>query len=142
MADTLKLDILTPAGAARPTVEVAAVEIPGLLGEIGAGAQHEPFITAVKPGVVRFRDGSDSVRVAVGGGFLELTAEGQAILLVDRAVDSADVDAEAARADLDEARKALAELRETAIDDPAHKVASQRAAWAEALLRAAGESRI
>ena len=57
MAEQIKLDILTPLGPKRDGIEVGGVEIPGIEGELGVLPQHEALVTAVLPGVVRFREG-------------------------------------------------------------------------------------
>ena len=77
MSDTaIKLDILTPMGAIRDGIEVPGVEVPGVLGEIGVLPRHEALLTALVPGVVRFREGATQVRLAVGAGFLEVKEAG------------------------------------------------------------------
>ncbi len=138
MATTdLTLEILTPQGPLRRDVAVPAVEIPGLLGEIGVLPEHEPFITAVAPGVVRFRDGASSARVAVGAGFVEVRAKGRVVVLVDRACASDDVDVDAARRELTELEAEAAQDHD-AISAPAHRARELRRGWLEAQLRAAG----
>ena len=58
MSDTsIKLDILTPMGAIRDGIDVPGVEVPGVLGELGVLPRHEALITAIVPGVIRFREG-------------------------------------------------------------------------------------
>lgn len=108
MADRMKLDILTPRGPKREGIDVPGVEIPGLLGELGVLPEHVPFVTAVKPGVVRFREGNESARLAVGAGFLEVTDAGRVVLLVERALAPEEIDAEKARTRLREVEAELA----------------------------------
>ncbi|MEZ4385082.1 MAG: ATP synthase F1 subunit epsilon [Nannocystaceae bacterium] len=87
MADKhITLDILTPEGAKRSDLVVPGVEVPGIEGEMGVLPEHVPFITPLLPGVVRFRDGGDSVRMAIGAGFLEVTEGGRVSIMTERAV--------------------------------------------------------
>lgn len=146
MADTLKLDILTPSGPVRigskdvgdheSTVEVPGVEVPGFLGEMGILPGHIPFITPVKPGIVRFKRGSDSARVAVGAGFLEVSEDGRVSIMTERAALPEDVDADAASKELSQVRERLAGLEDYALDSVEHKKLLQSEAWLEAQLRA------
>ncbi len=135
----LTLEILTPRGPLREGVAVPGVEVPGLLGEIGVLPEHEPFITAIRPGVVRFKDGATSVRVAVGTGFLEVRAGGRVVLLVDRACAGDEVDVDATR---DELSRLVAETAgdHGALSAPARRARDLRQGWLEAQLRAAGAS--
>lgn len=137
MADTITLDILTPTGPRREGVSVAGVEIPGLLGEMGVLPGHETFITAVTPGVVRFKDGSDSVRMAVGAGFLEVTEDGRVVVLVERALEAEEIDAAAARSRLGEVNASL-EAHKGAVTSAEHRALAQEQAWLEAQLRVSG----
>src|SRR6186713_2393723 len=107
MSDSIKLDILTPMGAIRDGAEVPGVEVPAMLGELGILPRHESLVTAVVPGVVRFREGVTAVRLAVGSGILEVKEAGRVILLVDRAVTPEQVDRAAVTARLAEVKTKL-----------------------------------
>ena len=135
MAD-VKLDILTPLGPVREGIEVAGVEVPGIQGELGLLPHHESLVTAVAPGVIRFKEGNDSVRVAVGAGFLEVKEAGRIVVLVERAVESGKVDVEAATAKRD-AAKAELDAYKGSVDSPEYRVLQDRWAWADAQVRAA-----
>ncbi len=137
MADTITLDILTPTGARREGVSVPGVEVPGLLGEMGVLPGHETFITAVIPGVVRFREGTRSTRIAVGAGFLEITDDGRVVVLVDRAREPAQIDAADTRSRLSKVSSQLAAHR-GAVTSAEHRTLVQEQAWLEAQLRASG----
>ena len=147
MAASLTLDILTPTGPlvlsksedGKPSfskdMEIAGVEIPGLLGEMGVLPGHIPFITPIKPGVLRFKHGGESYRVAVGSGFLEISDEGRVTILADQARVPGDIDPDVASAQRDELRAELA--KETrSIDDPIIQTKRQQLEWAECQLRA------
>jgi F-type H+-transporting ATPase subunit epsilon len=108
----LKLDIVTPVGpvARGGGISTPGVEIPGGTGEMGILPNHVPIVSPVRAGVVRFRDGDSSRRVAVGPGFVEVGADGGVTVLVSRAVSSDEVDRSAVEAELDEVKKALESL--------------------------------
>ncbi|MBZ5710930.1 ATP synthase F1 subunit epsilon [Nannocystis pusilla] len=136
MADTtIKLDILTPLGPKRHGVVVPGVEVPGLLGELGVLPEHVPFITPIVPGVVRFRDGGDSVRIAVGAGFLEVTRDNRVVILVERALEVSEIDANKAR---DELKRVQADLSHDlgSIDAAEHRKLVTEQGWLEAQIRA------
>lgn len=134
-ATTIKLDILTPMGPKRRGVEVAGVEIPGLLGELGVLPDHVPFITPVVPGVVRFREGDGSARIAVGAGFLEVTRDNRVVILVERALESSEIDAAKLKDRRDAVQTSLA--RELgSIDAAEHRKLTGELGWLEAQMRA------
>ena len=135
-AATLTLDILTPHGPVRQDLEVPGVELPGLLGEMGVLPEHEAFITAIKPGVVRFREPEGSARLAVGAGFMEVTHDGRVIVLVERAIEGKDVDVASVNAELREVEQALA-ASHRAIAHPEHQTLLHARDWLSAQLRAA-----
>lgn len=132
---TIQLDILTPLGPKRHGVVVPGVEVPGLLGELGVLPEHVPFITPVVPGVVRFRDGGESVRIAVGAGFLEVTRDNRVVILVERALEVSEIDANKAREDL---KRVQADLSHDlgSIDAAEHRKLVTEQGWLEAQIRA------
>lgn len=137
MADRMKLDILTPRGAKYEGIDVPGVEIPGLLGELGVLPEHVAFVTAVKPGVVRFRKDSESIRLAVGAGFLEVTESGRVVLLCERALAPDEIEAEAAREQLREVDGELAKYSGP-VTAATYRDLDQQRAWLQAQLRCAG----
>ncbi len=134
MSDSIKLDILTPMGAIKDGIEVPGVEIPGLLGELGILPRHESLVTAVTPGVVRFRDGAATVRLAVGSGILEVKEAGRVILLVDRAATPEQVDRAQVTARLAEV-KAKLDAEKGPIEAGDYRALADERAWLEAQLR-------
>lgn len=133
--NTIQLDILTPLGPKRHGVVVPGVEVPGLLGELGVLPEHVPFITPIVPGVVRFRDGGDNVRIAVGAGFLEVTRDSRVVILVERALEVSEIDA-------GKAREALTQVQATlsrdlgSVDAAEHRKLVTEQGWLEAQIRA------
>ena len=125
MADTLKLEIVTPE-AQTLSQDVEMVTLPGTEGEMGIYPHHVPLMTQLAPGEIIVRKDGQDTFLAVGGGFVEVTGDHVAVL-TDMAIKADDIDeakAEEAR------RRAEARLAEK-IDDAEHAVLS--AALANAL---------
>ena len=59
---------------------VDQVDAPGVEGDFGVLAQHAPFMTALREGVVTVIDGSARRRFDVHGGFADVTPAGLTIL--------------------------------------------------------------
>ncbi|MBK8263275.1 MAG: ATP synthase F1 subunit epsilon [Nannocystis sp.] len=132
---TIILDILTPKGAKYSGVEVAGVEVPGVEGEIGVLPDHVPFITPLLPGVVRFREGGSSVRLAIGVGFLEVLGGGRVSILTEQALSGADVEVAVVQERLRSVSSAL--TRDSGpIDAIEHRKLENEQRWLEAQLRA------
>ena len=111
MADTLKLEIVTPEGVAFSD-SVDVVTLPGAEGELGIYPQHVPLLTRIVPGEVVARKGGQEFTLAVGDGFVEITGD-RVSVLTDLAVD-----AEADEAEAEAAReRAEARLRERMSDE-------------------------
>jgi len=111
MANTLKLEIVTPEGVAFSD-SVDVVTLPGAEGELGIYPQHIPLLTRIVPGEVVAKKGGQEITLAVGDGFVEITGD-RVSLLTDLAVDpdADDAQVEAAR------KRAEARLRERMSDE-------------------------
>jgi F-type H+-transporting ATPase subunit epsilon len=125
MAETLKLEIVTPDGKAF-SEDVEMVTLTGAEGEMGILPQHVRLMTQMLPGelVVR-KDGRERL-MAVGQGLVEIESH-RVSILTDMAVAAESIDeakAEEAR------RRAEAHLREKL---SAEEVASTNAALARSL---------
>jgi F-type H+-transporting ATPase subunit epsilon len=107
MADTLKLQIITP--AATPFDEdVEMVTLPGIEGEMGILPMHRPLMTQMVPGEMIVRKGGKDVFLAVGEGLVQITGD-RVSILTDMAIAADSIDA----AKVEEARqRAEARLRE------------------------------
>jgi F-type H+-transporting ATPase subunit epsilon len=96
---TLKLEIVTPEAKAF-SEEVDMVTLPGVEGEMGIYPQHVPLLTQIVPGEIGVRQGGRELFLAVGEGFVEITADRVAVL-TDMAIRAEAID----EAKADEARK-------------------------------------
>lgn len=107
MADTLRLEIVTPDGKAY-SEDVEMVTLTGVLGEMGILPQHIPLMTKLVPGELVVRKGGRDLFVVVGGGLVQVTAT-RVNILTDMAVAADKID----EAKIEEARqRAEARLRE------------------------------
>ena len=107
MAETLKLEIVTPDGKAY-SEDVEMVTLTGVQGEMGILPQHIRLMTKLVPGELVVRKGGRDLFVAVGGGLVEVTGT-RVNILTDMAVAADKIDeakAEEAR------RRAEARLHE------------------------------
>ena len=125
MADTLKLEIVTPQATVF-SEDVHMVTLPAIEGEIGIYPQHTQLITQVVPGeIIVTKDGADTL-LAVGEGLVEVTAT-RVSILTDMAIRADQID----EAKVQEARdRAAARLREKISDE---EVASVNASMVRAL---------
>src|SRR5215831_18701711 len=114
MASTLKLEIVTP-DAKVFSDDVEMVTLPGSEGEMGIYPQHVPVVTQVVSGELIARKEGRDLHLAVGEGFVEITADRVAIM-TDMAILAENIDeakAEEAR------RRAEARLAEHLDDEEA-----------------------
>ena len=70
MSDKIELEIVTPKGRAL-TASVDEVTAPSVNGEFGVLPGHLPVVAALRTGLVTYRQGSESKKVAVAQGFAE-----------------------------------------------------------------------
>jgi F-type H+-transporting ATPase subunit epsilon len=96
---TLKLEIVTP-DAKVYSEDVDMVTLPGVEGEMGIYPQHVPLMTQIVPGEIVARKGGEDVFLAVGEGFVEITADHVAVL-ADMAIRAENID----EATVEEARR-------------------------------------
>jgi F-type H+-transporting ATPase subunit epsilon len=104
MAATIKLEIVTPE-AKIFSDDVDMVTLTGTEGEMGILPQHMPLMTQLIAGEVIAQKGKDTIFLAVGDGFVQVTGDRVAIL-TDMAIAADNID----EARAEEARQ-LAEAR-------------------------------
>jgi F-type H+-transporting ATPase subunit epsilon len=127
MADLLHFSLVSPVRELF-SGDVKQVDAPGVEGEFGVLPKHAPFMTVLKPGVVRIHEESGVTPVFVRGGFADVTPAGLTIL-AEEAIRLSDVDAGALDTE-------IAKLRSDAADpgdEARRKRASERLVYLEAL---------
>jgi F-type H+-transporting ATPase subunit epsilon len=112
MADTLKLEIVTPQAIVF-SEQVQMVTLPGIEGQFGVYPQHVPLITQMVPGeIIVTNDGADRF-LAVGEGLIDITAD-RVSIVTDMAIPADQID----EAKVEEARRrAAARLAEKISDE-------------------------
>lgn len=112
MVSTIRLELVTPERL-LVSEEVDEVIAPGTEGEFGVLPDHTPYLAILEIGVLRYRKGTETRKIAVGGGFAEVGP--------DRVVVMADVAEKAEEIDVERARKAHeraeASLKDLSMDD-------------------------
>ena len=104
MAATIKLEIVTPE-AKIFSDDVDMVTLTGTEGEMGILPQHMPLMTQLVAGEIIAQKGKETIFLAVGDGFVQVTGDRVAIL-TDMAIEADNID----EAKAEEARQ-LAEAR-------------------------------
>jgi F-type H+-transporting ATPase subunit epsilon len=138
MADhpLFSVSVVTPEGAAFEG-EAQMLIVPGAAGEIGVLARHAPLVALLKAGSTRVHVSDADIReFATGHGFFQVL-EDRAIALVDAAVMADDIDEDAVRRQLEEARAEL-ERVERGESDADRWQLEQRILHAENQLRVLG----
>ena len=108
----LHLEIVTPEQKIYSD-DVDSVVIPGVEGELGVLPQHVPLMTQLLPGELRVLKGGEELRLAVGEGFVEISADKVAVL-TDMAVKESEIDESAAK---DAVRSAEEAMKEHKLND-------------------------
>ncbi len=128
MADKIQLEIVTPRGRALSAL-VDEVTAPSVAGEFGVLPGHLPLLAALRTGIVTYRQGGDTKRCAVGGGFAEAGPD-HLVMLTDEYAVREDLDPVVLRRDLTNVEEQLGKLAGVPIVAPDAKGAD--AALAEA----------
>jgi F-type H+-transporting ATPase subunit epsilon len=133
MASTIRLELVTPERLLL-SEDVDEVVAPGYEGEFGVLPEHTQYLAILNIGLLRYRRGSETRVIALGGGFAEVNPE-RMVVLADTAERAEEIDVERARRARERAEAALKEL---SLDDETY--AKAYAALRRALARmAAGE---
>jgi F-type H+-transporting ATPase subunit epsilon len=125
MADTLRLEIVTPEGVAF-SEDVTMVTLPCVEGQLGIYPLHVPLITELVPGEIIIEQSGSDRSLAVGTGLVDIAANRVGIV-TDMALAAEHID----EALVEEARqRAEARLRDHLSDE---EVASVNASLARSL---------
>jgi F-type H+-transporting ATPase subunit epsilon len=137
MAETIKLEVVTPKGAVL-SEDVDIVTAPGYGGEFGVLANHAPFLSTIKIGVLSYKQEGNEDQLMISGGFCKVS-DNQITFLVESAEHGRDIDVDRALLAKERAEKRLAEakMHEEDVNHARAEIALQRAI---ARLSAAGHS--
>jgi F-type H+-transporting ATPase subunit epsilon len=133
MASTIRLELVTPERLLL-SEDVDEVIAPGYEGEFGVLPEHTQYLSILNIGELRYRKGGQLHKVALGGGFAEVTPE-RVVVMAETAERAEEIDLERARRARDRAENALKTL---SMDDESYGKAA--AALQRAMVRmSAGE---
>jgi F-type H+-transporting ATPase subunit epsilon len=104
---TIKLEIVTPETKTF-SEDVDMVTLTGTEGEMGILPMHMPLMTQLVAGEIIAKKGAETIFLAVGDGFVQVTGERVAIL-TDMAIKADDIDEAAAEQARQRAEARLAE---------------------------------
>jgi F-type H+-transporting ATPase subunit epsilon len=129
LGTNLAVNLVTPRGVVAHT-DADSVQAPGELGEFELLPGHVPMLTALRAGVLTIGSKAKA-RYAVSTGYLRVDPNGAVEILVEQAMPSKDVDADAAKKDLAAAEAELAKWGDKPQDGDYVNL-QQRAGWARA----------
>jgi F-type H+-transporting ATPase subunit epsilon len=111
----LKLEIVTPEKKVLDE-PVDSVTVPTATGEIGILPNHAPLISALRSGILSYTSKGATDRLVISGGFVEVSHD-QVAILTDVAERADEIDPDAARAEREAARSALAAAANGTIEE-------------------------
>jgi len=130
MASTIRLELVTPERLLL-SEEVDEIVAPGYEGEFGVLPGHTQFLAILNIGMLWYRKESAVKKIALGGGFAEVTHD-RVVVLADTAERTDEIDVARAQRARD---RAEARLKELSMDDETYRKAY--AALQRALVRMA-----
>jgi len=141
MADKIELEIVTPKGRAL-AVSADEVTAPSAEGEFGVLPGHIPMVAALRTGIVSYRQGSETKRVAVGSGFGE-AGQNKLLILAEEYAERQNIDPVVVRKELIEVdaklEKLLTATEMTAEQEAEKKQLIDRENWLAAQLELYGD---
>jgi len=105
MASTIRLELVTPERLLL-SEDVDEVIAPGYEGEFGVLPEHTQYLSILNIGVLRYRKGGELRKVALGGGFAEVTPE-RVVVMAETAERAEEIDLDRARRAKERAEGAL-----------------------------------
>jgi F-type H+-transporting ATPase subunit epsilon len=137
----IDLEIVTPKGRAL-SVQVDEVTAPSVQGEFGVLPGHLPVVAATRTGLVTYRQGSETKKVAVGPGFAE-AGQNKLLILAEDYAEKQQLDPVVIRKELSEIEakleKALAVLEATPEIEAERKSLIERENWLAVQLELYGD---
>jgi len=130
MANKLNLEVVTPTKLVV-SEQVDLCTVPGSEGVFGVMANHAPILSTLNIGEVHYQKDGDQVRVAISGGFVEVSSNKMTVL-AEAAEISEEIDVERALKAKERAEK---RLQEAASGREDIDIARAKAALARALAR-------
>ena len=140
-ADKIDLEIVTPKGRAL-VASVDEVTAPSVQGEFGVLPGHLPVVASIRTGIVTYRQGAESKRVAIGPGFAE-AGPNKLLILTEDYAERQQIDPVILRKELPEIQgkleKLLATMEVTPEIERERKELIERENWLAAQLELHGD---
>jgi F-type H+-transporting ATPase subunit epsilon len=137
----IDLEIVTPKGRAL-AVQVDEVTAPSVQGEFGVLPGHLPIVAALRTGLVTYRQGNESKKVAVGSGFAE-AGQNKLLILAEEYIEKPQIDPVVVRKELAEVEakleKALSAMDATPEIEDERRQLIDRENWLAAQLELYGD---
>jgi F-type H+-transporting ATPase subunit epsilon len=108
MAQQIRLEVVTPSGAAV-NEDVDIVNAPGYGGDFGVLANHAPFLSTIKIGILSYEQGKNRENLMISGGFCEVS-NNRITFLVESAEFGKAIDVDRAMKAKERAEKRLAQI--------------------------------
>lgn len=127
MAQQIRLEVVTPNGAVV-SEDVDIVNAPGYGGDFGVLANHAPFLSTIRTGLLTYEQGKKRENLMISGGFCEVS-NNKITFLVESAEFGRQIDVERAMRAKERAEKRLAQTaqRDERINRTRAEAALQRA---------------
>ncbi len=126
----IALEVVTPSGAVV-SENVDIVNAPGYGGDFGVLANHAPFLSTIKTGILSYETGKKREHLMISGGFCEVS-NNKITFLVESAEYGHQIDVERAMRAKERAEKRLAQA---ASHDESINVARAESALQRAIMR-------
>ncbi len=123
MAQQIHLEVVTPAGAVV-NEDVDIVNAPGYGGDFGVLANHAPFLSTIKIGLLTYEQGKDRKSLMISGGFSEVS-NNKITFLVESAEFGSEIDVDRAMKAKERAEKRLTQA--AAHDDAFNQIRAEAA---------------
>ena len=130
MAQQIALEVVTPSGAVV-NEDVGIVNAPGYGGDFGVLANHAPFLSTIKIGILSYESGKKRENLMVSGGFCEVS-NNKITFLVESAEFGEQIDVDRAMKAKERAEKRLSQ---SGAHDESIKAARAELALQRALVR-------
>ena len=132
MAELFQFELVSPERLLLST-EVAEVTVPGTEGEFGVLKDHAPFMSTVRPGILKVRaEGGNVDEFFIRGGFADVGANGLTIL-AEQAVPVAEIDSEDLALQIKNAEEDVDDAKDDAAKQKAEMTLAQLKDVVEAL---------
>ncbi|MBW6520937.1 MAG: F0F1 ATP synthase subunit epsilon [Desulfoarculaceae bacterium] len=108
MAQQIRLEVVTPNGAVV-SEDVDIVNAPGYGGDFGVLANHAPFLSTIRTGLLTYEQGKKREALMISGGFCEVS-NNKITFLVESAEFGRQIDVDRAIRAKERAEKRLAQV--------------------------------